>query len=30
MSAHGKRYEEARGKIDREQLYSPAAGGQDC
>ncbi len=24
MSSHGKRYEEARGKIDREQLYSPA------
>ena len=24
MSAHGKRYDEARGKIDREQLYSPA------
>ncbi len=24
MSARGKRYDEARGKIDREQLYSPA------
>ena len=24
MSAHGKRYEEARGKIERENLYSPA------
>jgi large subunit ribosomal protein L1 len=24
MAQHGKRYKEARGKIDREQLYSPA------
>jgi len=24
MASHGKRYTEARGKIDREQLYSPA------
>ena len=24
MSAHGKRYDEARSKIEREQLYSPA------
>jgi len=24
MSAHGKRYEEARSKIERENLYSPA------
>ena len=24
MSAHGKRYNEARGKIDRETHYSPA------
>src|ERR687894_1131466 len=24
MATHGKRYKEARGRIDREQLYSPA------